>query len=315
MRIIDLSHPDRPFSLPRGCGLCLGHFDGVHRGHRALIEELIRQNEQREVPLPLGAVLFTTPPTVTLRKQPIPQLNTLDEKLSLLREAGLSFAALYDFPSIMHFSPSEFAQKVLFEDCDARIVVCGFNYSFGAGGKGKPANLADFMMGKEDRTLSVVPAYLYQGAPVSSSRIREMLLAGRPDEATEMLGRPYRIKGYVASGKHIGREMKTPTANLAFPQWGLIPRHGVYATKARVDGRCYSAISNVGTRPTFDDGNAVNCETFLFDFAGDLYGKEIEISFLKFIRPEQSFPSTDDLSIQIATDIETVKAFHAQSNK
>ena len=146
--------------------------------------------------------------------------------------------------------------------------------------------------------------------PVSSSLIRTMLEEGRPEEAAALLGRPFFLTGKVESGKHIGRVMGYPTANLTFQRDGLIPAHGVYASTVRVGRRTYTAVSNVGCRPTFDDGNAVNCETFLFDFHGDLYGKALRISFLRFLREEKKFASVQELEAQIATDVQRAREYH-----
>ena len=302
MQIISLNTSFSAPSLADGCGLCLGHFDGVHLGHRALVEELKQQNGQREIRLPLGAMLFTTPPTATLSAHPTPQLTTLEEKLALLGKAGLDFAVLYDFPAIKNLSPEQFIDDVLLRDCNARIVVCGFNYTFGARGAGTPETLRRVYAADGTRTLSVVPAFTLDGEPVSSSRIRALLEEGDAETATALLGRPYRMSGVVTGGKGLGRTMQIPTANLRFARWALVPAHGVYISQIAVDGMLYPAISNVGVRPTFEEGEEANCETFILDFDGDLYGKEITLEFHYFLRPEQKFDSLEKLKEQIHLD-------------
>ena len=307
MRIVQFK--DGPtVSLEGGVGLCLGHFDGVHVGHRALFEELKHLNAARAKKLPLGVLCFTTPPASTLGKSPTPQLTTLEEKLSLIGEAGLDFAVLFDFPTIKDMPPADFVTKILIEECHAKMLVCGFNYSFGARGAGTPEDLkAWFEEGK--RVVSVLPPITDGGMTVSSSLIRALLLGGHPDDAARLLTRPYTLTGTVSDGRRLGRTMGLPTANLTFGEGALVPLHGVYATAVKVGEAIYHGISNVGVRPTVNQGRDVNCETFIFDFEGDLYGQQIEICFLHFLREEQRFEGLDALEAQIRCDIERAKQY------
>ena len=299
---------DSSISLENGCGLCLGHFDGVHIGHRALIDELKRLNNRRDTKLPLGALCFTTPPTLTLQRAPTPQLTTLDQKLQLLAEAGLDFAVLYDFPRLKDMPPDDFIRRVLMLDCNAKMLVCGFNYSFGAKGAGKPIDLENKFATQPGRELSVVAPVTLGTHTVSSTLVRSMLQNGHPEMATQLLGRPYTLVGTVEKGNQIGRKMGLPTANLAFERDALVPLHGVYAVTVKIDNRTYTGISNIGTRPTVSRGSSVNCETFIFDYKGNLYGRSIKISFLHFLREERKFPSLDALEAQIREDILRTKA-------
>ena len=308
MRIISLQK-NREIDLANGAGLCLGHFDGVHRGHLALIDELKRRNKELDKPLPLGVFLFSTPPTATLNKAPTPQLTTLDEKLDLMAKAGLDFAVLYDFPAIKDMSPADFVNKVLLAECHAKILVCGFNYTFGAKGAGTPADLGKLFATQKGNLLSVMPPVMDGPYTVSSSLVRAMLLGGHPDDATRLLGRPYTLKGQVGEGRQVGRTMGLPTANLLFPTGALVPMHGVYAVTVRVGKRTYTGICNVGVRPTIAENGLVNCETFIFDFDGDLYGKVVEVSFLYFIREERKFDGLSELEAQIRLDIERAKKY------
>lgn len=308
MQIVDLKHPDWPIE-PTDCGLCLGNFDGVHRGHRALIRELQEKNAQREMPLPLGALLFTTPPSALLSSHPSPQLNTLEEKMELLREAGLRFVVLYNFAELRDMDPDDFVRKILMSECRCRLAVCGFNYTYGAKGAGNAETLMRTFGTQPGCTLSVVDPVTDGRYTVSSSVIRSMLEQGHPEDAARLLGRPFFITGKVVDGRHVGSTMGFPTANLTFPEGGLIPAHGVYLSTVRIARRTYAAISNVGTRPTFDDGDAVNCETFIFHYNGDLYGKTLRISLLRFLRPEKKFPSMEALEEQIKLDIRRAQEY------
>ena len=308
VQIVNLRDSNKKISLLGGCGLCLGHFDGVHMGHRALVEALKKMNAERKEKLPLGIMCFTTPPTKTLDKTPTPQLSTLAQKLSLLRECGLDFAVLYDFPAIKSMSPDDFIRQVLIIDCNAKMLVCGFNYSFGARGAGTPADLERYFATQPGRSLHVQPPVTMGRYTVSSSLVRTMLQDGHADDATKLLGRPYSLKGRVETGKQLGRTLGLPTANLAFSTDMLVPKYGVYAVTVRIGNRTFEGICNVGVRPTTDNDSAeANCETFIFEFDGDLYGKEIEVFFLRHMREEKKFSTLADLQAQIKSDIHTAK--------
>ena len=307
MRIVQLNHATS-VSIEGGVGLCLGHFDGVHVGHRALFEELKLLNAARAKKLPLGVLCFTTPPASTLGRSPTPQLTTLEEKLALIGAAGLDFAVLFDFPALKDMTPFDFVSKILIGECRAKMLVCGFNYSFGARGAGTPEDLRQWFE-QGERVVSVLPPITDGDRTVSSSLIRTLLLDGHPDDAARLLGRPYTLTGTVSDGQRLGRTMGLPTANLTFAKEALVPRHGVYATAVKVGEEIYHGISNVGVRPTVNQGRDVNCETFIFDFKGDLYGQEIEIRFLHFLREEQRFEGLDALKAQIRCDIERAKRY------
>ena len=310
MRLVSFYNEEKNVDLSHGCGLCLGHFDGVHIGHRALFDELKRLKHERGETLPLGVLLFSTPPTATLSKTPTPQLTTLEEKLQLIKEAGLDFAVLYDFPAIKDLSPEAFIDDVLLGECHAQLLVCGFNYSFGARGKGTPTDLIN-RFAKNGRAVSVMPPVQDGPYTVSSSLVRAMLQGGHPDDATRLLGRPYLLSGTVTDGRRLGRTMGLPTANLTFQSGMLVPMHGVYAVRVTADGTDYNGICNVGVRPTVNNGRDVNCETFIFDFSGDLYGKALTVRFLYFLREEQRFADLTELEAQIRRDIDRAKAYFA----
>lgn len=308
MRIVDLKDREKKRSVTE-CGLCLGNFDGVHRGHRALIDELVSLRGKQAESLPLGALLFSKPPSLILAPRPVPQLTTLEEKLNLLGEAGLDFAVLYDFEELKDLSPDDFVQRILIDECRCRMAVCGFNYSYGARGAGTPVTLAGTFGARHGHSLSIVGPVTDGDTPISSSAIRVLLQQGRPEDAARLLGRPFSLAGKVTNGKHVGGAMGFPTANIAFPQWGLVPMHGVYLSAVRIDGRDLYGISNVGVRPTFNDGEQINCETFVFDFDGDLYEKTIRVSLLRFLREERRFTSELALRDQILADVAQARAY------
>ena len=183
--------------------------------------------------------------------------------------------------------------------------VCGDDFRFGAGGLGTAKNLAAFCE-EQGLPFVIVPEQLLDGERISSTRIRTCLEQGDLAQVNRLLGHPLTLTGMVQTGKQLGRTIGIPTANLSLPEGLLVPKFGVYATKVIADGKEFAAITNIGTRPTVD-GQGVTVESYLLDFDGDLYGKEITVAFFGFIRPEQKFDSLDALKAQIAADIAKIK--------
>lgn len=265
-------------------------------------------NGARNQRLPLGAFCFEKHPSHFFGK-PTPLLCNNDQKMELFRRAGLEFVIFGDFGELKDMSPEEFATDFLLNRCKCRMAVCGFNYTFGKKGAGQPEDLARWFGDKEDCSVSIVPPVTDGGQSVSSTAVRYLLENRRPDDATRLLGRPFTIRGAVEKGRQIGRKMKTPTANITFSENGVVPSYGVYAVNVRVGNSSYKGIANVGVRPTFDDGGKVVCEAFIFDFEGDLYGQEIEVAFLHFLREEKSFDTVEKLACQIHSDIDSAKQY------
>lgn len=309
MRIVDLKTPTKDYEYPGDCGLCLGFFDGVHLGHQALIRKLQEENKKREHALPLGALCFTSSPKDYFSPTPTPLLTPLPQKLEKLRQAGLRFAVLYDFPEIRDLDAFDFVKDILIKTLRCRLLVCGYNFTFGKDAKGTPKELAQYFGSQPNRSFFEVPAVKKDGQAVSASLIRMMLNVGYPEAAARLLGTAYAVTGKVRDGRHVGRTLGVPTANMYFENGYLVPRHGVYITTIKVDGRTYSGISNVGIRPTFDCEDGVNCESFLFDFSGTLYQKNITVSFLRFIRQEKKFETSAALREQIQMDINSAKKY------
>ena len=308
MQFVDLKCPGEPRTIG-DCGLILGNFDGVHRGHLALIDELKRLNASRERPVPLGALCFTHHPSYYLSTTPTRMLCSNEDKLEIFRRAGLSFVVFYDFPELKDLSPEDFVIQILIKQLHCKLAVCGFNYSFGARGAGKAEDLQRMLCAQPSAAVSILPPVMHGDQPISSTRIRELLRDGRPEDATLLLGRPYSLVGTVDHGRKIGRMMGYPTANLSFPENALIPRYGVYAVHVRLGKRTYCGVCNIGTRPTFSDSDEPSCETFLLDFDGTIYGKQMRVSFLEFLREERVFQSVEELQIQIKRDIVHAKYY------
>lgn len=288
----------------RGASVAMGNFDGVHRGHQAVID-LARRAEA-----PLGVVTFEPHPRSFFAPD-APPFRLMDADSRAHRLAKLGVERLYELPfdaTLAGLSPEAFARDVLAEGLGLRHVVVGADFCFGTGRRGTAADLR--RLGAELGFDVTIADLIAEGdAPVSSSAIREALAEGRPDDAARMLGHWHRIEGKVIDGDKRGRLLGYPTANVALR--GLhLPRMGVYAVLVDVldgphAGRHLGAAS-LGVRPMFGV-NTPNLETFLFDFSGDLYGATLSVGFVSFLRPEMVFDGVPALIAQMDADCATAR--------
>ncbi len=305
MKLEFVSLNPRIASLSEANVICLGNFDGVHLGHRALFAEAIAWRNAEFPDAPCGAFCFRTLPADTLSKDPPGHLCGESEKQAYFRDCGLDFLVLAEFEELRDLSPEDFIEKILIDSLSCVATVCGFNHRFGKGGRGNSDTLSHI---SKLRTL-VVDEVRREGDTVSSSRIRALIAVGDVACAARLLTRPYRLTAPVLHGKALGRRLGAPTINQRFPHGMQIPRHGVYVTSCEIGGRAYRGVSNVGVRPTVDFDEQINCETYLLDFEGSLYGESVTVSFLSFLRAEQKFETQTVLAEQIARDIDAARAF------
>lgn len=289
--------------------LCLGNFDGVHKGHSALISKTLEMKSELSKKRPDilgGAWCFRQPPADFLSTgKSTPCITSLDEKLELFKREGLDIAILGDFPDLRNMSPSDFTEKILKEKCRCIAAVCGFNFTYGSRGTGKPADLRSSF----GDACAVLEPVTINGMTVSSTAIREYISRGEVETAELMLGRPYSIDFTVVEGKKLGRQLGIPTINQFFPDGRVYLLNGVYATVTELYGKLYPSVSNVGLNPTVYDGGSVRCETHIIGFSGDLYGQRVKVSFCKYIRGEQKFVSIDELGAAMERDTRTAEAF------
>jgi riboflavin kinase/FMN adenylyltransferase len=301
--------PIEPYDLPKA--VALGGFDGVHTGHRALLRScVIYAAENRLMP---AVWTFEEAPGAIFASNngKAVCLSDAPSKRVLFAEAGIAVAAFEAFSDIRDISPEAFVRDILIGTLNTKAAFCGFNFTFGAGGKGKADDLKR-LMELYGGTAIVVPPVELDGAPVSSTRIRELLAAGDAEAAARLLSEPWRLTSEVSRGRQLGRQLGIPTINQHFPEDMLIPRFGVYETLCETaGGESYKAVTNVGMRPTVSHlpgGEAAAiAESYLIGFQGDLYGKTVSTSFLRFIRPETKFTSPEQLAEAIKKDIEKVK--------
>ncbi len=306
MKIIDLLTGE-PYVLAENdrISCALGNFDGVHLGHQALLASARDKGNCTK-----SAVWTFSEPSSRLVSG-IDLLTAPEERLALFRQAGIDLVFLTDFASVRGLSREAFVKNILFDACHVRRAVCGFNFHYGAKAAGNADTLSSALAALGGKTV-VIPPFVLNGKTVSSSEIRMALAVGDAEGATAMLGRPYAIASPVLHGKKLGRTLGFPTVNQRFPALRALPRFGVYVVRVTLDGKLYGGVANVGCRPTVEDGNAVNAETFLFDFEGDLYGKTLQTEFLHFLRPEQRFPDLAALKAAVDQNIEEAKAYFAK---
>lgn len=288
-----------PGEALRGAAVAIGNFDGVHRGHKAVIAAALAR--ARALGEPSAALTFEPHPRAFFNPdEPLFRLTPEAAKLRLLAAAGLDGAIVLTFNAdLAKLSAEDFVKRVLVDRFAISGAAIGFNFHFGANRAGSP----EFLQEQAKRygfAVDIVPPLLDSGRPVSSGPIRAALAAGRLDGAAEFLGYPWFVSGTVIHGDKRGRELGFPTANLQLdPACAL--RRGIYAVRTAVAGRRYAGVASFGRRPMFDTG-AVLLEIFLFDFSGDLYGAAIDVAFIAWLREEAVFASAKDLVRQMEED-------------
>ena len=288
----------------RGAVVAMGNFEGVHRGHRAVIAAAVER--ARSLGRPAAALTFEPHPRAFFKpREPLFRLTDETAKLRLLAATDLDGAIVMKFDgALAGLSPDAFIREVLVGRFAVGGVVVGFDFHFGKGRAGTP----DLLKEEGERhgfAVDIVPAKLDGGMRISSGAVRAALVAGNADEAAELLGYPWFVTAKVVHGDRRGRELGFPTANLRLdPDCGL--RHGIYAVRVEVDGKRFDGVANFGRRPMFDTG-VVLLEVYLFDFTGDLYGRTLDVAVIAWIRPEFKFDSIDALVGRIEEDCRMAK--------
>jgi len=289
--------------------LTLGNFDGVHLGHQAIFEKVI----ERARAIGGTSVAFTFEPhplKVLAPERSLRLLNTFHGKMRLLETAGLDVVICAKFTrAFADQNPEDFAREVLAKTIGVKEVYVGYDYAFGKGREGSIESLK--RMGKTyGFEVGVIEPVSIDTIVVSSSILRDLISAGKIEEASKLLGRSYAIEGEVVHGAHRGHTIGFPTANLHTAN-EVLPAFGVYAVHADVGGRRFQGVASIGIRPTFDAG-PVSIEVYLFGFEGDLYGQQMEVQFVKRLRGEEKFSDVDSLVRQIRKDVDEAMQVLAQ---
>jgi riboflavin kinase / FMN adenylyltransferase len=304
MTIHTLGWQETPPTDCRGGAVTIGNFDGVHRGHVALLAE-VRRLAQRAGG-PAIALTFDPHPLQLLRPERFqPVLTTVSYRAELLQKAGVDHVILLrTTPELLQRTPQEFFKEVLRQQLEARGIVEGENFGFGRKRSGNIETLAG-LCAASGLTLTVVPPLHLDDIVVSSSRVRSALERGDVTEAARLLGRPYRLFGKVGSGQQRGRTLGFPTANLE-PVYTLVPGNGVYAVRVFVGDQTWPGAANIGPNPTFAEA-ARKVEVHLIDFQGNLYGQPLAVDFLARLRDTRPFAGVEDLKEQLRRDIEQTR--------
>lgn len=273
--------------------VCIGKFDGIHRGHRLLVREAKNSG--------LTTVMLT------FLFPDVQNIYAREEKRFLAEELGIDI--LVEIPvtkEFMSMKAKTFTREILAGRCDAKKVVVGSDFCFGY----RRAGNVDFLL-KEGRKCGfevfVFEKLKQDGEVISSTRIREEIAQGRMREANALLVAPYFLRGNVEEGNHIGRTMSVPTANIYPAREKVLPPFGAYAVSVNVEGEPYKGVGNLGVKPTIPGENPVGLEVWLFDYSGNLYGKTLTVSFVEFLRPEKRFDSLEELQNQIRKDTNRAK--------
>ena len=284
----------------------LGCFDGVHKGHRSLIETVVSCED--------GLI-----PAVWTFSEPLsfPFIETVETRVKLCAALGVRFAFCEEFSQLKKMSPAEFVDRLA--GFNIAHIVCGQDFRFGNKREGD-INILREECAKRGIALTVKEPVTTEIAgetvQVSSTLIRKLIREGELEKANELLCRPFTLKGVVINGNKIGRTISVPTVNQSLPECRVAPRFGVYDSVFCIDGRKYPAVTNVGTRPTVNKNeNNITCETHIIHENLDLYGMVVEVEFHRYNRPEQKFSDLDDLKAQIARDIEHSVEYFSDINK
>ena len=296
------------FQLNRETAIAIGKFDGVHLGHRRLLEEILAKKNEG-----LEACVFTfdVSPAVLFGFGDGKVLTTREEKRRIFRELGID--VLVEFPMTHQTAaiPAEdFARRYLSGALCGRFIAAGDDLSFGQYGKGD-AKLLQSLSTELEFEVKTISKVEIDEIPASSTYIRALVEAGRMEEASLFLGEPYYVDGTIVHGRHLGHDLGFPTINLIPQEDKLLPPFGVYASRVRIEGKLYFGITNIGRKPTVNnDSSFTGVETHLFDLDGDLYGREAQVYLHHFQRPERRFESVDALRQQIALDVEECRKWN-----
>ncbi len=289
----------------QGTAVGLGYFDGIHRGHQAVLGAALKKaREQNLVPV---VMLFDIHPRKLISGRVPPMLTSEERKRELLKEMGFTVVD-FNFREAMNYAPEEFIQKSLVDRLGAKFVSCGYDYHYGKGGKGNADTLHRELSARGIESVSLSPILLGEEI-ISSTKIRQLIMDGEIEKANTMLGKHFTYDFVVKKGDGLGHGLGFPTINQYFPQDFIVPKYGVYLSRSRVGNKYYISVTNVGIRPTVNK-DSMRSETCILDFSGDLYGQKIEVSLLKYIRGEIKFGSLSELKAQIAKDIKQARLLY-----
>lgn len=302
MRIIENT---TEFHLENKSAVALGKFDGIHLGHRRLLERVLEQKSRG-----LWAVVFTFDTSAaSFFGGETKELSTREEKRAVFSRLGID--VLIEFPlnrETAATEPAEFVARYLAEQMQTAYLCAGPDISFGKGGAGDYKLLSEYA-GTCGYQVELIDKVRVDGEEVSSTRVRQAVRAGEMEKVSAMLGAPYCVSGKVVHGRQLGRKLGMPTANILPDARKLLPPNGVYYSRAGLGDRIYRGISNVGCKPTVSEEKIMGVETYLYDFSGEVYDRDMTVELLAFRRAERAFESVEALRHQIEADVEAGRSF------
>lgn len=285
--------------------ISLGKFDGIHRGHELLLEQLMKKKREG-----YKAVIFTfdIPPKKALDAEDVKVLTTNEEKMHMFDSFGIDYLIECPFtPEVMSMEPEVFIE-MLVKNLSVKCIVAGEDFCFGRNRRGNYQMLQEYASKLSYESI-ILTKMKEDERDISSSYVREEIMAGRIEKANKLLGYPYFVSGEVKHGNKIGRTIGFPTINLTPPANKLLPSYGVYITKVTIDGIVYHGVTNVGCKPTIEGENPVGIETYILDFKQDVYDKVVIVTFIKKIRDERKFPSLESLLAQMRLDVNEARYY------
>ena len=280
--------------------VALGFFDGVHIGHRELLRRAKAISEERG----LGFAVFTFKAEESGFKGS-GRLYSTEDKLSIFEAIGVETVIITDFPDVCNISAESFVEDSLISDIGCTVAVAGYDFRFGKGAFGDVGMLCE-IMSRCGGSSVVVEEQTFKGKKISTTVIKELFAKGEIFEANALLGEPYFIRGRVSRGNGFGKVLGFPTINIPISKDAFSPRHGVYRAEVKIGGKVYTGVTNIGICPTFEE-REIHAETFLLDFSEDVYGGDVKVSLLDFLRDEKRFDSAEQLKMQINVDVNRVK--------
>ncbi|MBS4536002.1 bifunctional riboflavin kinase/FAD synthetase [Clostridium sp. D2Q-14] len=285
--------------------ICLGSFDGIHRGHKALIEDVIKESKEKG----LKSLVFTfsnhPASIISDRNEPKLLINN-DQKIKMFQKLGIDYLIMIPFSiEFMKVAPEKFVKNILIDNLNVKKIVVGFNYRFGYKGKGTTRLLEELGI-KYEFKVDIVSPVKYKGDVVSSTTIRKLISEGNVRRASKFLDRYFSLEGKVIHGKKRGRSMGFPTVNIQLSSNYILPKKGVYETETIYNSHKYKSLTSISINPTFECERDISVETYILNFNKEIYSENIEINFIKYIRDIIKFKSKDELIKQLKLDVNSI---------